>query len=348
MKNFDDLETIKKLDPQNTLESIEMFLEQCENAWKEVNEIKVNEDFSNIQNIVFCGMGGSIYYALILKALMGSSMLYPTEIVSDYHLPGYANEKTLVVLISYSGTTEETLSCAQEAKQKGAKMIAIARGAKLADFAKENNIVSYIFNEAYNPSRVPRLGGGYTILGSIGLLNKINVINVDGKEIDNAIENLKVQQKKIKLKAMEDYKQFINKIPIIFGGDHLSGNIHILRNQFNETSKTFSAYYLLPDLNHHLLEGLQFPQTDILQFLILNSSLYSNKIKKRTELTINVVKQNKRSVFEYKTSGQNIYQDFLEVILYGSYLTLFLAFYYNQNPAINPWVDYFKEKLAQR
>src|SRR5438034_1194121 len=122
----------------------------------------------------------------------------------------------------------------------------------------------------------------------------------------------------IKTKAREDSEIFVDKIPVIFSAEHLSGSAQIFRNQFNETSKAFSAFYLVPDLNHHLMEGLQFPKESKLNFIFLNSKNYSEKIQKRMELTLDVVKQNHHDVFVYETKGANVYQDFLEVLAYGS------------------------------
>jgi glucose/mannose-6-phosphate isomerase len=262
-------------------------------------------------------------------------------------LPDYVDSNTLVVLTSYSGTTEEVLSCAKDAKAKNAKMIVVTKGGPLAEFANENALPAYIFDGKLNPAGVPRLGNGYSILGLIGLLNKIGVFEIEEHEIANAISRLKEKFEDLKTQAQQDYQMFINKIPIVFGAEHLSGNTQILRNQFNETSKTFSAFYLVPDLNHHLMEGLQFPKDAPLYFLILNTPNYSEKIKKRMELTVEVIKQNNHKVYEFKTSGQTVYDDFLETLQYGSFLTLYLALEYNQNPAINPYVDYFKKKLAE-
>jgi hypothetical protein len=95
------------------------------------------------------------------------------------------------------------------------------------------------------------------------------------------------------------------------------------------------------------MEGLQFPENSPLKFIVLNSPNYSDKIKKRVGLTIDVVKQNKHSVHEFTTEGSTLYEDFLETLQYGCYITLYLGLYYNQNPATNPWVDWFKEKLSQ-
>jgi len=346
MIDLTNLEEIKKLDPQNTYESTENLVKQCQAAWEEVNNLSVPKHLENISNVVFCGMGASVYGALVLKSLLGRNLPFPIEIVSDYFLPDYVGKNTLVVLTSYSGTTEEILSCAEDAKAKEAKMVVLTKGGELAEFAKDNNIPAYIFDGKLNPAGVPRLGNGYTILGLIGLLNKVGVIDIEEHEITNTIVRFAEKLEDIKKQAMDEYPTYINKIPIVFAAEHLAGNAQILRNQFNETSKTFSSSFLIPNLNHHLMEGLQFPQNAPLHFIILNSKNYSEKISHRVALTVDVVKQNNYPVHEFMTSGQTIYDDFLETLQYGSFLTLYLGLAYGQNPAVNPWVDYFKKTLA--
>jgi len=347
MIDLTDTEKIKKIDPRDTLGSTELLVKQCETAWKEVTTLNLPHHIDGISNIVFCGMGASIYGALVIKALQGREMPLPTEIVSDYYLPDYVSSQTLVVLTSYSGTTEEVLSCAEEAKVKGAKMIVLTKGSKLAEFAKENSLPAYIFDGKLNLCGSPRAGCGYTILGLIGLLNKLNIVEVEEQEITDAITRMHEKLEDIKKQAQDDVQIFENKIPIIFTAEHLSGNGMILRNQFNETSKNFSSFFVIPDLNHHLMEGLEFPKNAPLHFLVLNSQNYSPKIKKRTELTIEVVKKNNYQVREFTTSGASVYDDFLETLVYGSFLTLYLGLTYERNPATNPWVDWFKEELAK-
>jgi glucose/mannose-6-phosphate isomerase len=347
MIDLNDLEAIKKIDPRDTLGSTEKLLEQCETAWKEVTSLDLPHHVEGITNIVFCGMGASIYGASVLKALQGRNMPFPTEIVSDYFLPDYVGPQTLVVLTSYSGTTEEVLSCAEEAKAKDAKIIVLTKGSKLGEFAKANSLPAYIFDGKLNLCGSPRAGCGYTIMGLIGLLNKLNVVETAEQEFSDALTRMKEKVTDIKKQAQEDVKIFENKIPIVFTAEHLSGNGMILRNQFNETGKTFSAFYLIPDLNHHLMEGLEFPKAAPLHFLFLNSPFYSEKIEKRMELTKEVVKKNNYPVHEFMTSGATSYDDFLEALIYGSFLTLYMGLTYKRNPATNPWVDWFKEELSK-
>lgn len=347
MQNLTDREAIKKIDPRDTLGSTELLVKQCKAAWQDVQALPIHPYSGTIKQVIFCGMGASIYGALVIKALMGPKLEFPVEFISDYHLPSFVNQDTLVVLTSYSGTTEEVLSCAYEAKAKGAKMLVLTKGGPLAEFAKTEQIPAYIFDGALNPAGVPRLGNGYTIIGLLGLFAKLGLINLEDNIVEKALDTLEEKLSSIAQKAMDDSALFEDTIPVIFAAEHLTGNAQIMRNQFNETSKAFSAFYLVPDLNHHLMEGLQFPKESKLYFILFTSSNYSEKIQKRMVLTAEVVKQNNHQMMELHVTGKNLIEDFLEVLAYGCYLTLYLGLRYDQNPAINPYVDYFKEQLAK-
>ncbi len=347
MTDLNNLEEIKKLDPQGAYGSTFMLPDQAIAAWNQVKEMKIDQDFSGVNKIVCCGMGASMYGALVFKSLLGDKMPYPLEIVSDYHLPAYVDSNTLVILTSASGSTEETLSCAEEGKQKGAKMIALTKGGKLKEWATANNVPGYFYDGALNPSSVPRLGGGYSIIGLLGFLSKIGIAQFDDAAIEKALLSLKEKSDSLKEKAKSEAISFQGKLPIVIGAEHLTANALIFRNQFNETSKTFSAFYIVPDLNHHLMEGLAFPKDSNLLFILLNSQNYSEKIEKRMKLTEEVIKQNNHQTYSYKATGANIYEDFLEVLAFGSYLTLYLSILNEQNPAINPYVDWFKDQLAK-
>lgn len=347
MNNFDDKELVKKVDPQNTYDSTDQLITQCETAWNEVGKLDIKPfDSWEAKNIVFCGMGASIYGGLVTKSLLLQNLQCPAEIVSDYTIPQYVNSDSLVVLTSYSGTTEETLAASRMALAQGAKMVVITKGGQLAEFAKEHNLPAYIFDGNLNPAGIPRLGNGYTIIGLIAMLNKLGVISVEEREMIDAITRLKEKKNDLKFRAQTDSGLLLGRLPVVLAAEHLIGNAHIMRNQFNETSKTFSANFNVPDLNHHLMEGLKYPKNAPLMFIQLLSENYSEKISKRMELTKEVIEKNNFQVIEFNTSAQTLYDDFLEAMIYGSFLTLFLGLRYDENPAVNPWVDYFKEKLT--
>lgn len=344
MIDLDNLAEIKKLDPKNVHGSTEMFADQCQQIIDaHFEQITFDNGYKNIDNIVICGMGGSAYGAHIAKVLYHMQLKIPLVLVSDYHLPGFVNQNSLVLLTSYSGSTEEILSCAQEAVAKKAKITGLCSGGKLGEFLK-NKYPALIFNPKFNPSGQPRLGTGYIVVGTIALLSRLGVIPITKDEALLSIMEVRNAQNETKANAMELAKKLHGTIPLIFAAEHLKGNAHIIRNQLNETAKSFASFSQLPELNHHLMEGLKNPQERKLAILFLTSEHYSQILKKRIELTKDVVGKNGVNWVEYKAKTKNA--EALNVLSFGGYLSLYLAFLYGQDPSLIPWVEYFKEKLA--
>lgn len=330
---------------ENTYSSIQNLAKQCRQAWDETQKIEFPAEYRNVQNIVLCGMGGSAYAAYFIKALFGNSLSVPFELVNGYDLPGYVNEQSLILLSSYSGTTDETLSCARAAIKINAKVTAVTSGSKLAELIKTNNLPAYIFNPIHNLSGQPRLGQGYMIFGHVGILAKLGFIVLSKEEVARSISFLESKNIEIEEQAKKTAQLLTEKIPVIVAAEHLSGNAHAMRNQFNETSKNFAAYSLIPELNHHLMEGLAYPENRILTFLLLNSNLYSPIIQKRFTLTKEVVGKNNIEVIDINAQGETPLAQSLYALALGGYITFYLAILYKQDPSIVPWVDYFKQQL---
>lgn len=347
MINLDDKKLIAKIDKKNVYASVGELAKQFRQAWKESQEIQFPKDYQKAHNIVLCGMGGSAYAGYFIKALFNNSLLIPFELVNGDSLPKYVNENTLVMLSSYSGSTDETISCAKQALARKAKITAVSSGSKLAELAAANNFSSYLFEPKFNPAGQPRLGQGYMIAGHIGILTKIGLIRLSDNEVNNAIDFLEGNNKSIELIAKNTVEKFAERIPVIVSSAHLAGNAHTLRNQFNETAKNFSAYSLIPELNHHLMEGLLHPKQRVLKFLFLQSSLYEPAIQKRLTLTKEVIAKNNIDTVEIDILGNTEFEQALYALSFGGYLTFYLAIIYNQDPSVIPWVDYFKAKLSK-
>ena len=112
----------------------------------------------------------------------------------------------------------------------------------------------------------------------------------------------------------------------------------------------FSTLFDLPELNHHLLEGLKYPSEakEVFHFLLLDSNLYRKKIHKRLDLTADVIEQNNHQYSIFKPRSESKLSQIFEILSIGSFISFYLAVLYGVNPAEIPWVDYFKEKLASK
>ena len=348
MIDLNDKSAISAIDKKNTYGSIAGLAKQCKQAWEEIQAIPFPNEYKNAKNIVLCGMGGSAYAAYFVKALFNDMLQIPFELVNGYTLPKYVGKDTLVLLSSYSGSTEEPLACAGKALKMGARITAIANGSKLEEFTKANNLPAYIFTPKYNPSGQPRLGGGYMIFGHIFLLAKLGLITLSENDAMSAISYLQDKTLDIEIEAKRIAPQIMEKIPVIVAAEHLSGNAHALRNQLNETGKNFSAYSIIPELNHHLMEGLVFPKERILTFLLLQSSLYSPVIQKRFALTHDVIEKNNIQTINILIQGKTKLAQSMFTLSLGAYITFYLGILYNQDPSLIPWVDYFKNQLNKK
>ena len=347
MIDLNDKQAIAKIDKKNVYGSVSYLTKQVTQAWEDTQKITFPTDYKQVNNIVLCGMGGSAYAAYVIKALYTSKLRVPCELVNGYDLPAYVHEHTLVLLSSYSGTTEEVLSCGQQALMRKAKITGVCEGGALAGFFSKNNLPAYIFTPINNPAGQPRLGQGYMIFGHMGLLKAMGLLDVSDEEVASAVQFVDEQTEAIEIKAKEIAHSLVEKIPVIVAAEHLSGNAHTLRNQFNETAKNFSAYSLLPELNHHLMEGLVHPEARILIFLFLKSQLYSKIVQTRLTLTKEVVEKNNIATIGIDVVGDSHLSQMLYALSFGGYLTFYLGILYGQDPSVIPWVDFFKEKLSK-
>ncbi len=351
---LDDLTKIAALDKGNILGSIEHLPEQVKQAWDEVHSLEIPSDYFEAKNVIVSGMGGSGLGARIVRYLMFDRLRVPIEYVNHYLLPNYTNQTSLVILSSYSGNTEETISSGFDALKKNAKIIGMTTGGKLADFFKKENLPVWKFNPKANPSSQPRMGLGYSIAGTLAILAKCNFLSLSQEEIDELIVSCEVFVRQFGVRIHEERnlakklaRNFADKAPILLSAEHLVGVAHAMRNQINENSKTFSASFKVSEANHHLLEGLRFPTKakQVLKFLIFDSSHYHERIQKRFPITQDVIGKNGFDYEVYKTQAKNKLNEAFEVLILGSYISFYMAIIHGIDPSPIPWVDYFKEKM---
>ena len=303
---------------------------------------------------LLCGMGGSALGARMVDSLSYDKLRVPLEIFNDYKLPYYANSKTLVFLSSYSGSTEETINCFYESIKVNCKMFVISTGGKLTELAVKNNKPRYIINPINNPSKQPRMSIGYTTGAVLALLSKLGLMHLTKDEIDQAyydmLKSLKDFDEEIPYElniAKKFAKLLVNKAPILIVSEHLIGVAHTMKNQFNENAKTFSALFEIPELNHHLMEGLKYPAKlrEIFYFLIINSKLYTEDVQKRYPITADVISKNGYRSSYFSPQSENKLSQVFETLIFGTFVNYYLTKDYDIDPIQIPWVDYFKDKL---
>lgn len=353
---LDNLEEIKKLDKSNVLGSIQALPDQIEDAWTQVLDIDVKIDTSKVQNIVVSGMGGSGLGPDVIKRTFKRSLKMPIEIYNDYRLPAYVNEHSLVILASYSGTTEETLSAAQEAIAAKAQILVISTGGDLQKLMDEHGWSGYIIQPRHNPSNQPRMALGYAVFGVIAMLTKAGILDITHDQVISVINAVKATSVLLDVNVPSDKNpakqmafKMIGRVPVLIAAEHLEGGAHVFQNQLNENSKSYAELRIIPELNHHLMEALQFPlELDKnLFFLLLNSTLYHPRNQKRFEVTQEVIERAEIETMSLMIDSETALEQNFEVIAFGAFVNFYLAMLEGIDPAPIPTVDYFKQQLAK-
>jgi glucose/mannose-6-phosphate isomerase len=329
--------------------SLKLLPEQFDEAWRQSSNIKHDWNINEIKNIVVCGMGGSRFTPLTVKYLYSDRIKVPYEIVDQYNLPNYVDSNSLVILSSYSGITEEVISCANEAFAKKSFVSAVSAGGEIGNIIKGKGLPAYIFVPKNNPSGQPRLGVGYMLGGHLGLLKSFGFLNIENSEINNSVK----YAKGLISEGNEKYKDYADKLkdkyPFIIVSEHLRGFANGFANQINENAKGISDFRYISELNHHLMEGLANPSSfrEKALFLFFKSSLYQPRIQKRFDLTHEVVSKQSVETLTIKLIGKTKLDQVLEGFVLSGFTTYYLSKLYNVDPIKIPWVDYFKTKLGQ-
>lgn len=339
-----------------TYDTIHAYPLQLKQAWDEIARIQFPEDYKKVRNVILCGMGGSALGARIVDSLLENRLRVPFEIFNQYHVPNYINDDSLVIISSYSGNTEETLDCLHESLTRGAKIIGVTTGGKLGNILSSRDLPSYIFDPKNNPSKEPRNGIGYSIGSILAILKKMDVVHFSDEEMNNAISTMNsylteysegIGEKSNLTKVFAT--KLKGKLPIFIASEHLIGTVHTIKNQLNESSKTFSILFDLPELNHHLMEGLSHPQKmkDFMHFVFIESSIYSEEVKKRYPITEKVVERNAIEYSVFEPRGEKKLEQVFETLTFGSTMVYLLTKEYGIDPLVIPWVDYFKKEVAK-
>lgn len=335
---------LTRFDSSNVYGSVLALNRQVDHAWNECQKVPVPDEYRQLNKIVIAGMGGSALGGRIIESVYSKDLAYPLALISDYNLPAWVDETTLVICSSYSGTTEETLSNFHQALAKKAKLMVIAAGGELLELAKKNRLPYYQINPVYNPSRQPRMAIGYSVIGELVLCQKVGLLNLTQTTINEVVAAMK----QVKPEPAEVFaKKLAPKQVILVAAEHLTGPVHTFKNQMNECAKHLSHRHDLPELNHHIMEGLRFPENNpqTTLFCLIDSGLYSPRLQQRLELTREVVEKNGLETVVWQATAPTKLAQAFELIQFGAFVNFHLSQLHGVDPADIPWVDYFKQRL---
>jgi glucose/mannose-6-phosphate isomerase len=294
-----------------------------------------------IEQVIVCGMGGSGISGEILQAL------YPQcQIMSNkaYSVPAYADNRSLALVISYSGNTEETLSNYAHLRRQNARIVTITSNGKM--MRKKSDLTIRV------PGGLPPRGAlGYLFAPLPCVLYAYHLIAADPRQSLLACASFLIRQrKKIEAQAQKIAAKVVDHLPLIYANsDTFMPVAKRWQCQLNENAKMLAHVNVFPEMNHNEIVGLGRPRQ--LNKRIVAVFLNDPQAHKRNQARVAIVKQIISDTFADVIDVQPLGRSRLERIFWTIWLGDFVSYYCAVRSNIDPLpvarIDYLKKRLAQ-
>jgi glucose/mannose-6-phosphate isomerase len=342
---LDDPNILKQHDSWKDLEYASLQYEQAKFV---ANVLNGDNDHRSIFNVVIAGMGGSALAALTAKNWLGAELKIPIDVVRTYDLPNYVNKNTLVIISSYSGNTEEVISCLSQAQTRDCQIAIVTSGGKLMDQAVTDRIAYVTL-----PTRLqPRMALICTLCSLIALLANFEIIS-DSKldEIASKSDWLRLETskwigdiptddnhaKKLALKA-------VGKTAVFYGGALSASVAYKWKVCWNETAKNVAFWNEFPEFDHNELIGwTSHPVEKPFVLFDIISSLENPQILKRFEISDRLLSGLRPKSISINLAGETL----IEQLLWGTVLADFVSIYLAVLNGVSPTSVELIEKLKR-
>ncbi|MGE0206494.1 MAG: bifunctional phosphoglucose/phosphomannose isomerase [Candidatus Babeliales bacterium] len=328
---------------------IDSFPEQVAQARAIGKTISVKNIPAHINGIVFAGMGGSGIAGQVVATTLAQELSIPVATVKGYALPNWVNKNTLVILLSYSGNTEETISCFHDAKVRNACIAGITSGGQLADLLE---------HDGYDCIRVP---GGMQPRAALGYLSiplyyyvfKFGLTCKTVFEMLDQVEAMLVKARDlyhasgIANNAYAIAQKLQGKLPLMYG---ISESTDVVatrwRAQLAENSKVFASMHVVPEMNHNELEAFtrSMNNKDVAIVWLLDEAVHG-RIKKRQRICSDLMQPYAQTHIVVEVSGATFMERMFHALYLGDWVSYWLAQLNETDPLIIPMISALKENM---
>lgn len=343
---LDDQNVINQRDPSGSLKAIVSLPEQMRFEPEIVGEFE-----GQFRNVVLAGMGGSALAADIIKNLLSSELTVPLEIVKGYDLPAYVGEETLVITISHSGNTEETLSCYEQAKDRGAIIGVMATGGKLFEMAEMDDVV-----RAQVPAGTqPRMSTVYHLRVLLKLLSYFSVIDDQLYEevaagsswIEDQVAGWSSTVPEENNYAKQLAVSAAGKTAVFYGGQFTAPLAYKWKISWNESAKNTAFWNQYPEFNHNEFMGwTSHPVEKPFVVFDLRSSFEKPRNIERMELTDRLLSGKRPKATVVELQGESPIIQVIWALALADMASIYLGIVNGVDPTPVELIERFKQELS--
>ena len=297
-------------------------------------------------------MGGSGIAGDLVLGAYRDRLHKPMSVVRDYYLPGWIGEGTLVILSSYSGDTEETLTCASQALERNSLCVAVTSGGKLGRFYAAEGVPVVEL-----PGLQPRAAVLRLLLPVAVLLDRVGAVPPLGSDLQEARETVAASVAALRPEVPETgnpAKQLARAlqggVPLFWGSELTAPVAYRWRCQMAENAKLPAWSAALPELDHNDIVGFSgspAPLADLTRLVLLRDPRNHRQVQRRFDLTREIVEPHIASALSITAEGQGPLARMLDLVMLGDYASLYLALLRGVDPGPVEPIERLKKRLAE-
>lgn len=343
---------IQQYDPKGMRNLILHFPEQVEEAIAIGNAAKLKINTANIRHIVVTGLGGSAIGGDLLRAYFADQCDIPVSVNRHYYFPESVGKNTLVIISSYSGNTEETISAYKDAIKRKAVIFCITSGGTVERMAKKNKH-PYIKIPGGFP---PRAALGYSFFPTLMALSKLGFVKDQKKEIAETLRLLKKLSLLYSDHASTDNaalnlaSTICGKLPLIYSGADKFDTVNVRwRGQITENAKTLAFGHVFPELNHNEIVGWEVLR-DLMKkmhVIILRDKDDYRRVQLRMDITKGIIAQWADGITEVHSQGRSLLARMFSLLYLADWVSFYLAMLNGVDPSPVAKIDFLKDQLAK-
>lgn len=280
--SLDDLAFLTAQDPSGMLESVEGSAEQWRAGFAAARAMDLPP--IDADAVCVCGMGGSGISGDVLAAIAATRSPIPVVVNKGFDLPAWVGDRTLVVCVSYSGDTEETVACAEDALHRKAQCVFVARGGALGTLADDAGVPRIAVEPGGLMPRaaLPALASAVLAVGArAGAVPDMDTLVAEALDVvSDATQRWRSDAQTDRNVAKDLASAIAARTPAIWGQEGVLGVVAMRwKCQLNENAKMPASWAVVPEALHNEI----VPAEDADTIVVLRSDIERDGVQRRID-----------------------------------------------------------------
>lgn len=344
---LDEAERLYALDRGGILRALSLFHQGLREGFKAAEGLDVHLT-GDYRALVVAGMGSSAIGGQILGDWLLEDSPIPIQVLRDYHFPGFVDEKTLLIAVSYSGNTEEILTALEEGLRRGCQVVTITSGGAMGRLSMEKGIPMVKLPGGMQPrASLPwQLSAIIKLAGRIGLSQSTGDEWEEALGVIDTLRNELAPETPTRLnRAKEVALALKGTIPFIFGPRIFEGIAYRFRTQLNENSKVPASSGSFPDGFHNAVmirEGVEELRRP-LSLVLIRDPEGEGRLERKIDAFKSLLERKVGRIVEITASGRGKLSRILSVLYLCDYVSVYLGLLYGLDPSSTDSIKALKE-----